>query len=115
MTPKNDLIRLLIFSIKVRFGKTELMMPIITCGGMRQQFTWKQQATTSNPDITKECDANFQAIVDRWVGEHCTATLQESTNVGTCERGYGRLRQSYSGYYEQGTRGTQTLRIARNL
>ncbi|CAN0129443.1 unnamed protein product [Scytosiphon promiscuus] len=50
---------------KVRFGKTELMMPIITCGGMRQQFTWKQQATTTNTDITKECDANFQAIVDR--------------------------------------------------
>lgn len=49
----------------MRFGKTELMMPIITCGGMRQQFTWKQQATTNNPDITKECDENFQAIVDR--------------------------------------------------
>ncbi|CAN0481464.1 unnamed protein product [Scytosiphon promiscuus] len=41
------------------------MMPIITCGGMRQQFTWKQQATTSNSDITKECDENFQAIVDK--------------------------------------------------
>ena len=51
--------------LQVRFGKTELMMPIITCGGMRQQFTWKPQATTSNSDITKECDANFQAIVDR--------------------------------------------------
>ncbi|CAN0171543.1 unnamed protein product [Pylaiella littoralis] len=50
---------------KVRFGKTELQMPVITCGGMRQQFTWKPQDTTSNPDITKECDANFQAIVDR--------------------------------------------------
>lgn len=53
------------YSPQVRFGKTELMMPIITCGGMRQQFTWKQQATTSNSDITKECDLNFQAIVDR--------------------------------------------------
>ena len=42
------------------------MMPIITCGGMRQQFTWKEQATTSNSDITKECDDNFQAIVDRY-------------------------------------------------
>lgn len=52
-------------------------MPIITCGGMRQQFTWKQQASTSNPDITKECDANFQAIVDRYVTKgvraQCTA------------------------------------------
>ena len=25
---------------KVRFGKTELMMPIVTCGGMRFQHTW---------------------------------------------------------------------------
>lgn len=26
---------------KVRFGRTELMMPIITCGGMRMQQTWQ--------------------------------------------------------------------------
>ena len=25
---------------KVRFGRTELMMPIVTCGGMRVQQTW---------------------------------------------------------------------------
>eukprot|EP00752_Nemacystus_decipiens_P010284 g9164.t1 len=66
---------------KVRFGKTELMMPIITCGGMRQQFTWKQQATTSNPDITKECDENFQAIVNR--------SLELGINHFETAQGYG--------------------------
>ncbi|CAM9698797.1 unnamed protein product [Laminaria digitata] len=66
---------------KVRFGKTELMMPIITCGGMRQQFTWKQQATTSNSDITKECDENFQAIVDR--------SLELGINHFETAKGYG--------------------------
>ena len=25
---------------KVRFGRTELQMPVITCGGMRMQETW---------------------------------------------------------------------------
>ncbi|KAL7539804.1 hypothetical protein ACHAXR_010098 [Thalassiosira sp. AJA248-18] len=30
---------------KVRFGKTELQMPIITCGGMRVQETWVPDST----------------------------------------------------------------------
>lgn len=50
---------------QVRYGRTGLMMPIITCGGMRQQFTWKAQKTATAENITKDCDKNFQAIVDR--------------------------------------------------
>eukprot|EP00904_Undaria_pinnatifida_P010039 jgi/Undpi1/6165/HiC_scaffold_20.g08649.m1 len=66
---------------KVRFGRTGLMMPIITCGGMRQQFTWKQQASVSNSDITKECDENFQAIVDK--------ALELGINHFETAQGYG--------------------------
>lgn len=50
---------------QVRYGKTGLLMPIITCGGMRQQYTWQAQNKATNSDITTECQDNFQAIVDR--------------------------------------------------
>ncbi|CAM9199729.1 unnamed protein product [Phaeothamnion confervicola] len=50
---------------KVRFGRTELAMPIITCGGMRQQQTWRPKDGMSLADVSKACQDNFQAIVDR--------------------------------------------------
>lgn len=55
--------------LQVRFGRTDLIVPIITCGGMRQQFSWRRQdsATPSNNPITDECQRNFQAVVDRYV------------------------------------------------
>lgn len=40
-------------------------MPIITCGGMRMQQTWKPGEGFSMNDVTAECQANFEAIVDR--------------------------------------------------
>lgn len=51
---------------KVRFGRTELYMPILTCGGMRQQQTWapSEQIVTVK-DINAECQKNFEAIVER--------------------------------------------------
>lgn len=40
-------------------------MPIITCGGMRMQQTWKPGEGFSMEDVSAECQANFEAIVDR--------------------------------------------------
>ena len=52
---------------KVRFGKTELQMPVVTCGGMRLQNTWmpdfvpvlrpsrKTVLTSTAQDNVKEC------------------------------------------------------------
>lgn len=65
-------------------------MPIITCGGMRQQITWKpQETTTSNTNIPKDCEDNFQAIVDRWVTTtaawklHAIRVVQHATPNGS--------------------------------
>ena len=56
---------------KVRFGRTELEMPIVTCGGMRVQWTWlpdsipllapskkkvlKSQSQTNLKDVVRTC------------------------------------------------------------
>lgn len=57
------------------------MMPIITCGGMRQQFTWKMPPTETVDGISKECDKNFQDIVDRSVHGHITHAKEISPSV----------------------------------
>ena len=48
----------------VRFGRTDLQMPIVTCGGMRMQQAWGG-AVTSMDEVLPECQANFEAIVQR--------------------------------------------------
>jgi len=45
-----------------RFGRTELAMPVFTCGGMRYQFKWSR---VSPGDIPAESQANVEAIVHR--------------------------------------------------
>jgi hypothetical protein len=40
---------------KVRFGRTELEMPIITCGGMRQQQTWRPKEGMTMDDVNADC------------------------------------------------------------
>jgi hypothetical protein len=40
---------------KVRFGRTGLEMPIITCGGMRQQQTWRPKEGTTMDNINADC------------------------------------------------------------
>jgi hypothetical protein len=50
---------------KVRFGRTELQMPILSCGGMRMQETWQPKEGTTLENINKDCQNNFEKIVDR--------------------------------------------------
>ncbi len=49
----------------MRFGRTELQMPILTLGGMRLQETWTPKDGTTIDMINKECQANFEATVAR--------------------------------------------------
>ena len=49
---------------KVRFGRTNLQMPIITCGGMRMQEAWGNKITSMD-QVDPECQANFESIVHR--------------------------------------------------
>lgn len=45
-----------------RFGRTELDMPVITCGGMRHQYAWKDMPLE---EIPKEAHENFVATTMR--------------------------------------------------
>jgi hypothetical protein len=49
----------------VRFGRTELQMPIVSLGGMRQQQTWAPPENMTLDNVGKDCQDNFEAIVDR--------------------------------------------------
>ncbi len=59
-----------------RFGKTELRMPVISCGGMRFQHSWE-----SIEDTPPESDANVAACVHR--------ALEFGINHIETARGYG--------------------------
>ncbi len=61
-----------------RFGRTELPMPVITCGGMRYQASWTFDETDA---ITEENQANLAATLER-------ATELGITHIETA-RGYG--------------------------
>src|SRR5438552_3485774 len=45
-----------------RFGRTELAMPVISCGGMRYQFKWQDALAT---EIPAENQANLEACIHR--------------------------------------------------
>ena len=72
---------------KKRFGRTELQMPIITCGGMRQQQTWTQGPELTLETINKECQTNFEKILDR--------AMDLGINHFETARGYGSSETQY--------------------
>ena len=47
-----------------RFGRTELQMPVISCGGMRYQFKWQD---VPPQDIPVENQDNLEATIHRAV------------------------------------------------
>jgi uncharacterized protein len=47
-----------------RFGKTELQMPVISCGGMRYQFKWQD---VDPRDVPPENQVNLEATIRRAV------------------------------------------------
>ena len=48
-----------------RFGKTELQMPVFTCGGMRYQHQWQD---TAPEDIPKKNQENLEkAMIEKGV------------------------------------------------
>jgi len=61
-----------------RFGRTELAMPVISCGGMRYQFKWQDALAT---EIPVESQANLEACIHR--------ALQLGINHIETARGYG--------------------------
>ena len=61
-----------------RFGKTELQMPVISCGGMRYQHKWEDVAPG---DVPKDGQANLEATIQR--------ALELGINHIETARGYG--------------------------
>ena len=55
-----------------RFGRTEIQMPVLTCGGMRAQWKWGDDSGMEiGGEITEECQANFDAVAEKAKGAGC--------------------------------------------
>lgn len=51
-----------------RFGRTELQMPVFSCGGMRYQHKWQDLPMSEIPD---ENQLNLEATIRRsWIGQN---------------------------------------------
>jgi uncharacterized protein len=61
-----------------RFGRTELAMPVISCGGMRYQFKWEDMEPKAIP---RENQENIEAIIQR--------AMELGINHIETARGYG--------------------------
>src|SRR5438034_8327264 len=61
-----------------RFGRTEIRMPVISCGGMRYQYKWQDVDPTAIPRDHQE---NLEAIIRR--------AFELGVNHIETARGYG--------------------------
>lgn len=61
-----------------RFGRTNLQMPVFSCGGMRYQMSWNDEPL---PEITRENQDNLEACIRR--------SLEVGINHIETARGYG--------------------------
>ena len=68
-----------------RFGRTELKMPVLTCGGMRYQQSW-----TASADVTDESQANVEAIIGKAVRDGITH-IETARGYGTSEKQLGQI------------------------
>jgi len=70
-----------------RFGRTELQMPVLSCGGMRYQYKWKDVPLDEVPD---ENQANLAATIHRAV-ELGINHIETARGYGSSERQLGRV------------------------
>src|SRR5438093_10548000 len=61
-----------------RFGRTEISMPVISCGGMRYQFKWQE---VDPKDVPPNNQANLEATIHR--------AIELGINHIETARGYG--------------------------
>ncbi len=74
---------------KRRFGKTELQMPVLTCGGMRYQQSWNDDPA-DRQSITEENQANLEATV-RYALDLGINHIETARGYGTSEVQLGRI------------------------
>jgi len=70
-----------------RFGRTELAMPVISCGGMRYQFKWQDVAPK---EIPPDNQANLEATIHRAL-ELGINHIETARGYGTSEMQLGRV------------------------
>jgi uncharacterized protein len=70
-----------------RFGRTELQMPVFSCGGMRYQHKWKDVAPE---EIPAEAQANLEATIRRAL-ELGINHIETARGYGTSEMQLGRI------------------------
>src|SRR5438309_1030314 len=70
-----------------RFGRTELQMPVFSCGGMRYQFKWQD---VEPKEIPPENQANLEATIRRAV-ELGINHIETARGYGTSEMQLGSI------------------------
>ncbi|HET7625158.1 MAG TPA: aldo/keto reductase [Verrucomicrobiae bacterium] len=70
-----------------RFGRTNLQMPVISCGGMRYQFKWQD---VPPGEIPPENQANLEATIQRAL-ELGINHIETARGYGTSEMQLGRI------------------------
>lgn len=74
---------------KRRFGKTELQMPVITCGGMRFIQSWND-TPADRKSVTPDCQQNLEATI-RYGLELGINHIETARGYGTSEYQLGQL------------------------
>jgi uncharacterized protein len=70
-----------------RFGRTELQMPIFSCGGMRYQYKWKDTHRWSIPkDNQRNLEATILKAIDIGINH-----IETARNYGTSEMQLGKI------------------------
>lgn len=70
-----------------RFGRTELAMPVFTCGGMRYQNSWKDEDLSTIPEDNQK---NLGATIERAL-ELGITHIETARGYGTSELQLGRI------------------------
>jgi len=74
-----------------RFGRTELNMPVFSCGGMRYQHSWKDEDADG---VTASGQANLEATIQRAV-ELGVNHIETARGYGTSEYQLGKILPSF--------------------
>ncbi|MEH1900928.1 MAG: aldo/keto reductase [Nostoc sp.] len=75
-----------------RFGRTELQMPVFSCGGMRYQFKWED---VPNNEIPADNQANLEATIRRAM-EVGINHIETARGYGTSEMQLGRILPKFA-------------------
>jgi uncharacterized protein len=70
-----------------RFGRTELQMPVFSCGGMRYQFKWQDVTPEEIPQDNQE---NLEAVIHRAL-EIGITHIETARGYGTSEMQLGKI------------------------